>query len=93
VHSSRPLLHGESVQKATDHILRWGFDASGQILNDHVIGRLGSVIPDHAFIRNLVYTWNHVRSIEPIKGPERTGMETLRPFYPFQSQLLVVFIM
>jgi hypothetical protein len=56
VHSSRPLLHGESVQKATDHILRWSFNASGAIPNNHVTDRLASVIPDHAFIRNLVYT-------------------------------------
>jgi hypothetical protein len=38
-----------------------------------------SVIPDHAFVRNLVYTWNHVSSCELssclLKGPERTEME------------------
>jgi hypothetical protein len=37
------------------------------------------VIPDHAFIRNLVYTWNYVSSCELssylLKGPERTEME------------------
>jgi hypothetical protein len=38
------------------------------------------VIPDHAFVYNQVYTWNHVSSIEPIKGLERVGMKTLRPF-------------
>ena len=26
--------------------------------------RAASAIPDHAFVRNLVYTWNHVSSCE-----------------------------
>jgi hypothetical protein len=37
------------------------------------------MIPDYAFIRNLVYTWNYVSSCELssclLKGPERTEME------------------
>jgi hypothetical protein len=38
------------------------------------------VIPNHAFVHNLVYTWNYISSCEPgsslLKGPECTEMKS-----------------